>query len=295
MNASAWAATSARWGDECHRGEPLACHTTFRVGGRADIFHAPRTIEGLVGAVELCRGLRIPHVVVGGGSNILFPDRGFRGVVISTCAMRGIADTTKGIEARAGETLAHLIDHTEGQNVRSLSFLAGIPGTIGGAVAMNAGIRDRSIGDMVRSVVVLDPKGRVREVPARDCGFEYRGSALRRDGCIILGATLGCEGPSYDRSEVLERKSATQPLAFPSAGCVFKNPPERSAGELIDKSGLKGLTVGKAQVSEKHANFIVNLGGATSAEICKLIDIVRQKVYNTFHVGLDLEIEDIDG
>jgi UDP-N-acetylmuramate dehydrogenase len=295
MNAAAVLVTSKQWGTDCRRGELLARHSTFRVGGRADVFHAPRTIEGLIGAIELCRGLGLPYVVIGGGSNILFPDRGVRGVVISTASIQGMTDTARGVEVRVGETLGHLVDHAVRRGVHSLGFLAGIPGTVGGAVAMNAGIRDRSIGDMVRSVVALDREGRVREVPASECGFEYRGSTFRQNGLVVLSATLGLEGPAFDRREILGRKRATQPLTFPSAGCVFKNPPGRSAGELIDQSGLKGLTVGNAQVSAKHANFIVNLGGATSAEICKLIDIVRQKVYKSFHVGLDLEIEVIDG
>jgi len=294
MNAAVLA-TSRHWGDDYRQGESLARHTTFRVGGRADLFHAPRTVEGLIGAIELCRGLRLRHVVVGGGSNVLFSDRGFRGVVISTTAIRGVLDHPHGFEVCAGEPLASLVDRAEKQGVRSLSFLAGIPGTVGGAVAMNAGIRDRSIGDMVRSALVLTPDGLVREVPSKDCRFGYRGSGIREDGLIVLTATLGVDGPAYDRDGVIERKRATQPLSFPSAGCVFKNPDGGSAGELIDRSGLKGMRMGQAQISEKHANFIVNLGGATSAEICKLIDIVRQKVYNTFHVGLDLEIEVIDG
>jgi UDP-N-acetylmuramate dehydrogenase len=295
MNSAAVIATSREWGVDCRRGELLARHTTFRVGGRADVFHAPRTIEGLIGAIELCRSLGLRYAVVGGGSNILFSDRGFRGVILSTVAIRGVADASWGLRVSAGESLGHLIAHAEERGARSLNFLAGIPGTIGGAVAMNAGIRDRSIGDLVKSVLVLDPAGAVREIAARDCGFEYRGSAIRRDGLIVLSAALDLDGIPFDREAVLERKRATQPLSLPSAGCVFKNPPGGSAGELIDRSGLKGTTVGKAQISEKHANFIVNLGGATSAEICKLIDIVRQKVYNTFHVGLDLEIEVIDG
>lgn len=288
-------ARARAWDVEGRRREPLARHSTFRVGGCADVFHAPRSIEGLIGAVELCRGLSLRYIVVGGGSNILFPDRGYRGVVISTEAVRGVADLRDGICVSAGESLATLIGRAERRGARSLGFLAGIPGTVGGAVAMNAGVRDRSIGDMVRSVVVLDAEGQLRELTAAACDFGYRASAIRRDGLIVLRATLGLDGPDYDRVEMLERKRATQPLTLPSAGCVFKNPPGRSAGELIDRCGLKGTMVGQAQVSPKHANFIVNLGGATSAEICKLIDIVRQKVYKSFHVGLDLEIEVIDG
>ncbi len=295
MNASTSLVTSTQWGRDCREREPLAGHTTFRVGGCADVLHTPRSIEGLIGAVELCRSLGLRYIVVGGGSNVLFSDRGYRGVVISTTAIRGIHPHLQGFDVRAGEPLAKVIDRAEEEGIRSLGFLAGIPGTVGGAVAMNAGIRDRSIGDMVRSVLVLTPAGCVRELPAKECRFEYRGSGIRKDGLIVLAAVLSMDGPDYDRRGMIERKRATQPMSLPSAGCVFKNPDGRSAGELIDHAGLKGLTIGNAQVSEKHANFIVNLGGATSAEICKLIDIVRQKVYNTFHVGLDLEIEVIDG
>ncbi len=294
MNASSLLTTSMSLG-ACRRGELLARHTTFRVGGRADIFHSPQTIEGLIGAIELCRRLGLPYVVVGGGSNLLFPDSGFRGVVLSTTSIRGIARTSRGIDVFAGERLARVVDHAQRRGEPGLGFLAGIPGTLGGAVAMNAGIRERSIGEMVQSVIALDPAGRVRELAATECAFGYRNSTFRQDGWVVLSARLHFDGPPFDRRAVLERKRATQPLTLPSAGCVFKNPPGLSAGALIEQAGLKGMVVGEAQVSDKHANFIVNLGGATSAEICKLIDIVRQKVYNSFHVGLDLEIEVIEG
>ncbi len=295
MNASWVAAASRAWGTECRHHEPLAEHTTFRVGGRADVFYEPQSLEGLVGALELCRRLGLRYVVVGNGSNVLFPDRGFRGVVLSTAAIRGLAARGRGLEVLAGEPLGRIVAHAEDCGVRTLGFLAGIPGTAGGAVAMNAGIRGRSIGDMVRDVLVLDEDGAIRRVARAECRFSYRTSAIRAERWVVLAATLDFEGPEYDAKALLARRQATQPLSLPNAGCVFRNPPGHSAGELIDRCGLKGLTIGKAQVSDKHANFIVNLGGATSAEICKLIDIVRQKVYNTFHVGLDLEIEVIDG
>ena len=198
------------------------------------MFHAPRAIEGLIGAVELCRGLGLRYVVVGGGSNLLFPDHGFRGVVISTAAIRGIADGHDGVDVSAGEPLGTLIAHAERRGARSLGFLAGIPGTVGGATAMNAGIRDRSIGDMIRRVLVLDADGAVREIAAPECGFGYRASAIRRDGLVVLRVTLGLDGPAYDRMAVLERKRATQPLTLPSAGCVFKNP-DRALGGRADR------------------------------------------------------------
>jgi UDP-N-acetylmuramate dehydrogenase len=276
-------------------GEPLSLHTTLRVGGKADYFYAPRTLEGLAETVSRCREGGVRFIVIGSGSNVLFSDRGFCGAVITTRRIRGIEDCDGLLEVAAGESLAAVVEHAERRGIRSLSFLSGIPGSVGGAVAMNAGIRGRAIGDRVRSVQVLDQEGRTRVLSPEECRFEYRSSEILKRRLVVLSATLSLSGEAYDRSELLRRRRQTQPVSLPSAGCVFKNPSGVSAGELIDRSGMKGFRIGCAGVSERHANFIVNLGGATSAEICKLIDIVRQKVYNTSHVSLDLEIEVIDG
>lgn len=283
-----------------HRGkvrfdEPLAPHTTIDVGGRAARYFAPDTVEAFATAVRLCRHLNYPYLLLGGGSNLLFSDDGFPGLVISTQGLQEVTRENHSVRAEAGTPLPLLLDTTNRLGNGSLNFLAGIPGTVGGAIAMNAGIPEQSISDAVEEVAILDENSEVRIVTAKECQFEYRQSKVLKEQIPVLWGRLRLNGKSYDRFEVLAKRRATQPLDLPSAGCVFKNPPGSSAGYLIEKADLKGLIVGRAKVSEKHANFIVNLGGATNAEIRKLIDIVRQKVYKSFHIWLELEIEVLNG
>ncbi|MDD5263496.1 MAG: UDP-N-acetylmuramate dehydrogenase [Candidatus Bipolaricaulis sp.] len=275
--------------------EPLSDHTTFRVGGPADGYCEPQSIPELVEAVRLCRAQAFPLFVLGAGSNILFPDDGHRGVVICTKSIRGVAASSTGLDVAAGEPLSSALAAAEEWGSRSLGFLAGIPGTVGGAVATNAGIPGRAMSDVIESVSIIDPANQSAELAPRECGFGYRTSRIRDRRLVVVSAKLRFDHEIYDPAVLLARRRTTQPIGQASAGCVFRNPPGGSAGALIDQAGLKGFTVGRAQVSEKHANFIVNLGGATSAEICKLIDIVRQKVYKTYQVSLDLEVEVVAG
>jgi UDP-N-acetylmuramate dehydrogenase len=212
-------------------------------------------------------------------------------MVISTQGLQEIIWEGSYVRASAGIPLPLLLDRANRLGNRSLNFLAGIPGTLGGAIAMNAGIPERSIADVLEEIAILREDYKIRNVSPEMCRFGYRRSQVLEQRIPVLWARLRLNGKPYDRFELISRKRATQPLDLPSAGCVFKNPPEGSAGYLIEKAGLKGLIIGKAKVSEKHANFIVNLGGATNAEIRKLIDIVRQKVYKSFHIWLELEIE----
>ncbi len=275
--------------------EPLSRHTTFRVGGTADAYCEPPSANALAEAVRICRDEGVGVFVLGGGSNVLFGDAGWRGVVVATRRIGGITATATGLSAAAGESLSRLIAIAEHQGSKSLGFLAGIPGSLGGGLATNAGIAGRSLGDVVRGVTVLDEHNRIVKLLPDDCGFAYRTSAIRTRRLVVLSAELAFDDQVYDPEALLARRRITQPIDVASAGCVFRNPPGRSAGALIDRCGLKGFALGQAQISDKHANFIVNLGGATSAEICKLIDIVRQKVYNTHQVSLDLEVEVVDG
>ena len=275
--------------------EPLAAHTTIGVGGSAVCHFTPDTVEALVATVRLCRHLNYPYLLLGGGSNLLCSDDGFPGLIISTQGLREIIYDKRRVRAEAGTPLPLLLDTTRHLGNSSLDFLAGIPGTLGGAIAMNAGIPEQSISDMVEEVAVLDENSKVQVLTRTECQFGYRQSKILKERLPVLWGCLRFNGKLYDHSEVLAKRRATQPLDLPSAGCVFKNPPGKSAGLLIEKAGLKGLIVGKAKVSEKHANFVVNLGGATNAEIRKLIDIVRQKVYKSFHLWLELEIEVLDG
>jgi UDP-N-acetylmuramate dehydrogenase len=216
-------------------------------------------------------------------------------MVICTQRLRGYSFGEESVRVSAGESLCRLLDAANHNGIRSLNFLAGIPGSLGGAITMNAGIRQQSIGAIVTEVAVLDPAGNTRVLQQRDCEFAYRQSLFRTQHIPVLWAQLRLNGEWYDRDAIRTQRLAHQPVFPRSAGCVFKNPPGHSAGRLIDKAGLKGTMVGMAKVSEKHANFILNLGGASSAEIRKLIDIVRQKVYKSFRILLEPEIEVIDG
>lgn len=275
--------------------EPLACHTTIGVGGTAVFFLSSEHPADLAEAVRLCAHHGYPYLLLGAGSNILFSDRGYPGLVISTERLRGVFHEGDRVRVFAGEPLPTLLDAVNRVQTRSLNFLAGIPGSIGGAIAMNAGIPARAIGEVVDEIAVLDLSGQVKRLRAADCGFSYRKSRILEERLLVLWVRLRLDGAPYDREEILAHRRAHQPLCTCSAGCVFKNPPGFSAGRLIEEAGLKGFSVGMAKVSEKHANFILNLGGATSADIRKLIDIVRQKVYKSFRVLLELEIEVIDG
>jgi len=276
-------------------GEPLSHHTTFGVGGKARYFCTPESTENLVDLISFCRRRNQPYRLLGAGSNTLFADGGYPGMVISTKKLRGFSFEAESVRVCAGESLVLLVDSANRNGVRSLNFLAGIPGTLGGAVTMNAGIRQQSIEAVVAEVATLDPSGKVQILQQKDCQFAYRQSIFRVQGLPVLWARLRLDGQPYDRNAMRAQRLAHQPVFARSAGCVFKNPPGDSAGRLIDEAGLKGKWVGMAMVSEKHANFILNLGGATSAEIRKLIDIVRQKVYKSFRILLEPEIEVIDG
>jgi len=275
--------------------EPLASHTTFGVGGQAACLFTPESTLALTRAIELAHSHDMPYIILGGGSNLLVADEGYTGLVISTRRLRGISLSAAALRAFAGEPLPALVNLVDLTGNRSLNFLAGIPGSLGGAVAMNAGIPARSIGDLVEEVGVLSPDGTFRALSREECRFGYRTSAILERGLVVVWARLQLDGESFDKEELLARRKATQPLHARSAGCVFRNPPSLSAGQLIDAAGLKGVSVGMAKVSEQHANFILNLGGASSAEIRKLIDIVRQKVYKSFRIWLELEIRVIEG
>ncbi len=277
------------------RNVPLAPRTTLRVGGNAAVLFTPRTVDALIEAITTCRSTGVPHLILGAGSNLLFSDRGYAGVVIATRELAGIEPSERTVRVLCGTRLPALLSELDRRAAHALDFLAGIPGSLGGAVTTNAGIPVHAVGDTVETVTVLAADGRLQTIGPQDCGFSYRTSAIRTARLTVVSATLRLDGPSFDGQALLEARRAAQPLAARTAGCVFKNPPGGTAGRLIEEAGLKGLRVGMAKVSELHANFIINLGGARCAEIRKLIDIVRQKVYKSFQISLELEIEVIEG
>jgi UDP-N-acetylmuramate dehydrogenase len=232
----------------------------------------------------------LPWVVIGNGTNILFPDKGYKGVVIKLSGMRERKLNGDMIRLGAGVSLGGVINHLHAYCFNDFDFLVGIPGTVGGALAMNAGIPQGTISDLVKEVKALTPDGEIVTLSKEMCRFSYRTSLFQQEKIIILEGLfkLGC-GKEWDIKELIQRR-ANQPR-LPSPGCVFKNPPGSKAGELIDKAGLKGYKIGEAVISTTHANFIVNEGGARCADVLKLIDFAQEKVYKDFGINLELELE----
>jgi len=272
--------------------EPLAKHTTFKIGGPADLFYEAKTTKELIKVIKLIKKLRIPYFVLGGGSNILVADEGFRGIVIKMSNVKCQMSNGK-IIAGAGVSLGELLKLAAKNSLAGLEFAAGIPGTVGGAVRGNAGAWQQAIGDKVVGVKVLTPTGRIKWLKAADCQFSYRQSRFKKTKEIILEVELKLEKGDKKEIEAKIRenlaKRASQPTQ-PSAGCIFVNPKPLSAGKLIEKCKLKGRQIGEAQISSQHANFIVNLGRAKAQEVIKLIKLIKKKVKEKFGIDLKEEI-----
>lgn len=303
---------------------PLAPSTSFKIGGPARYFCEPENEEELREALKKARELGAPFFVLGGGSNVLISDSGFKGLVIrmkrgkSAQAIRTQGDR---LTAPAGALLGQALDRARRAGLAGLEWAAGLPGTVGGAVRGNAGIPDGSAGDAVVKVRALRSDGAVHEYDRDQCRFGYRDSIFKHNGEIILSVELQLRNaaPEEIQRKIAERTAyriAKHPLEYPSAGCIFKNAPAAgikqrfqekfkeaitndkiSAGYLIAEAGLKGKIIGKAMVSERHANFIVNTGGpaqaggATAEEVVMLIALIKEKIHTKFGVFLEEEIQ----
>jgi len=274
--------------------EKLKYHTSLRVGGEARYFVRPETVEDVKESLAFAEEEGLPWVTMGNGTNILFPDEGYDGVVIqiSSGLREKMLDETRDIlMVQAGESLGRLIHFLHSYGLNDFDFLTGIPGTVGGALAMNAGIPEGTISELVERVYILNERGEPIVLDKEECGFGYRRSIFERRGWIILAAEFEIDkGIEWDIKE-LQRRRRRQPLGKPSPGCVFKNPPGGHAGQLIERAGLKGKRIGGAMISSQHANFIVNEGGATATDILRLIDLVRERVYKEFQVDLEMELQ----
>ena len=282
-------------------GELLAPYTTFQVGGPADALALPVTEDELVELIERCRNEALPVTVLGGGANTLVRDGGVRGVVVAfPRAFRGIEVVEESaervlIEARAGEKIPTLVRFAAERGWAGTECLAGVPGTVGGALAMNAGTAESYIEDAVESVrwIRLDG-GAPERIPAKDLRFSYRRAELPAPGVVLSvrfslrPADAGALQEQLRRSAVQRRER--QPWGVPCAGSIFKNPPGERAGVLIESAGLKGMRVGGAQVSEVHGNFMVNLGGAAAADVLALIDEVQRAILEQRGIELLLEL-----
>jgi len=274
-------------------GEPLSRHTSFGIGGAADFFVRPDTEAELVEVLRLTRTHELPLMIIGRGTNLLVGDGGVRGVVLDLRgACRQLKRTAGEITSGAGATVSELLDFCLAQGLGGLEFLAGIPGSVGGAVRVNAGAWGRAVGDLVSVVRGYFPSGRQMDLERNALEFGYRHSGLPA-GMIIVETRLNLKP---ERAEVIREKMADyrrrrrhQPIDQKSAGSVFKNPSSAPAGRLIEMAGCKGMKVDGAQVSPQHANFIVNLGSASAAAVRELIAQVRRKVKE--HSGIELELE----
>jgi UDP-N-acetylmuramate dehydrogenase len=273
---------------------PLAEYTSFRIGGPADVLVEPADAEDLVQLVAQVFAQKLPMFVLG-GTNVLVRDKGIRGVVVSLAQLRSIKEEPGTVlYAEGGVGMPTLIGYAIRRSLAGLEWAAGIPGTVAGCVVMNAGTRLGEMKDSVKAVRVVTPTGTVLDCPARDIVFSYRRAELPTG--IVAGVWLQLKpGVRSDIEKVvkdyLRYRRDSQPLTLPSAGCVFKNPPNDSAGRVVEAAGLKGAHVGDAEVSQKHANFIVNQGHASAKDVLALIRKVRAQVVRKTGVKLDLELK----
>jgi UDP-N-acetylmuramate dehydrogenase len=276
--------------------EPMSRHTTFRCGGPATLFLRPGSEDELVRVVSLLKDNGQPYMLLGNGSNLLVSDKGYQGAVISLERLSELSlEGETSIRAQAGVLNSRIASFARENSLAGFEFAAGIPGTIGGAMIMNAGAYGGEMKLITTSVRAITPDGEVKELSAEDCDFGYRTSVLKRDGYVVLSALLqlqkGNEKEITDlMTELALKRKEKQPLEYPSAGSTFKRPEGYFAGKLIEDAGLKGFSVGDAAVSDKHCGFVINKGQATSADIYKLIREVQKKVFEDSGVTLEPEV-----
>lgn len=280
---------------EVRANEPLSRHTTFQIGGPCDVMVFPETAEALADVIRVCSEEDQPYFVLGKGSNVLVSDQGIRGVVIATERLQRLVVDGTTVTASAGLSLINVSKACAELGLSGLEFASGIPGSVGGAAYMNAGAYDGEMKDVVTSVTVLDESGLIRDISAEDMRFSYRHSRLKDEPLVCLAVTMQLQ--YGDKAEILakiadltERRSSKQPLEMASAGSTFKRPTGHYAGPLIIDAGMQGYHIGGAQVSMKHAGFLVNTGGATADDVIRLIHAVQSAVLRKFGIRLETEV-----
>ena len=276
-------------------GAPLDKHTSFGIGGPADIMVFPAGVEDIQAALAFCRKAGLPYLVLGGGSNVLVRDGGFRGMVLHVdTVFHQLTCEGRRVRAGAGVRLSRLVAFCSKHALVGMECLSGIPGTVGGGVKGNAGAVGGSISDHLVEVQLLMPQGDLQALSRDQMEFSYRYSSLP-EGCVVLEAAFDLEpgDPVQIRRRVsgnLLERNRRQPVEWRSAGSIFKNPPGDYAGRLVEKVNLKGVRVGDACISPKHGNFIINLGRATAIDVLTLIDLMQRRVRDEMGVELDLEV-----
>ncbi|MEE1087059.1 MAG: UDP-N-acetylmuramate dehydrogenase [Schaedlerella sp.] len=279
--------------------EMMKKHTTFRVGGPADYFLTPANTEQVKKVILFLKENEIPYYIVGNGSNLLVGDQGFRGAIVQIYQkMNEIRTEGEFIYAQAGALLSKIAAEALSQELTGFEFASGIPGTLGGAVMMNAGAYGGEIKHVIQEAVVLTPEGQLETLSADEMELGYRSSVFSKNGDIILSAVLRLEKGDREAirarmDELKEQRTTKQPLEYPSAGSTFKRPEGHFAGKLIQDAGLRGFQVGGAQVSEKHCGFVINKENATAADIISLMEQVSDKVEEQFGVRLEPEVKQL--
>lgn len=283
--------------DNTYLNEPMSRHTTFRIGGPADYYVTPHSKEEIRDVIQACRQAQIPYYILGNGSNLLVGDKGYRGAVIQI--FKNFSDIqVEGLEirAKAGALLSRIAKTAMTNGLTGMEFAAGIPGTLGGAVVMNAGAYGGEMKDILKEAVVLTENGEFLTLTAEELELGYRTSVIAKKRYFVLEAKLALrKGASEEIQAIMEdlhgRRVSKQPLEYPSAGSTFKRPAGYFAGKLIMDAGLRGFSVGDAQVSEKHCGFVINKGRATAEDVRNLMDEVIRKVQEASGVTLEPEVK----
>lgn len=277
--------------------EPMSRHTTFRVGGPADFFVTPKAKEEVRDVIRICKEAGMPYYIIGNGSNLLVSDAGYRGVIVQIYKeMNEVKVEGDLVKAQAGALLSGIAAKALGAELSGFEFASGIPGTIGGACAMNAGAYGGEMKDVLESVTVLTGEGKIIELGRNELELGYRTSVIAKKGYIVLGVALKLECGDGEKiktymDELKEKRVTKQPLEYPSAGSTFKRPEGYFAGKLIEDAGLRGFQVGGAQVSEKHCGFVINRDHAAAADIMELMRQVQIRVKENSGVDLEPEVK----
>lgn len=291
-----WRLRSIVGDDNVALDEPMSEHTSFRIGGPADLFVTPDDIDELRDVIAACRAAGVPHFVLGCGSDLLVADEGYRGVIVScTKGLVNVAIDGETMACQAGVPLREASEMACELGLSGLEFACGIPGSVGGACFMNAGAYGGCVADVLESVRCLMPDGTQQSLPVEELALGYRASRVRDEGLVVLSAIFRLhEGDQDDirarMDDFTQRRRKKQPLELPSAGSTFKRPEGHFAGKLISDAGLKGYAYGGASVSTKHAGFVVNNGGATAADVHAVIRHVQDEVERQFGVRLEPEL-----
>ncbi|HZK34209.1 MAG TPA: UDP-N-acetylmuramate dehydrogenase [Bacillota bacterium] len=283
--------------DQILTNESMKKHTSFRIGGPADLLVMPNEINQVQAVIDVFAQHNIPYIIMGNGSNLLVRDKGIRGGVIKLAEkFSKIEVSNESMRAQSGILLSALSNVALRAELTGLEFASGIPGTLGGAVAMNAGAYDGEMKDIVDKVIVLDENSKLQTLSKADMSFGYRTSAVQGTGKIVLEVYMTAKKGNYEESkqiikDLTKRRREKQPLSYPSAGSTFKRPVGYYAGKLIQDSGLRGMRVGNAQISDLHSGFIVNMGNATAQDVIELIERAKLQVYDKFGVELEPELK----